>query len=71
MNHPWGGRGVKGGRQARKADNLTAMCKPAASTSHNTIGLHASRQVCQPRHTLQPQKQQTQFCVVGATWRNG
>jgi hypothetical protein len=27
-NLPGGGGGVRGGRPARKADNLTAICKP-------------------------------------------
>jgi hypothetical protein len=39
------------GRQARKADNFTAICEPivykyvGASTSHNPMGLHGLLQV--------------------------
>jgi hypothetical protein len=28
------------GRPARKTDNITVICKPAASTSQNPMGLH-------------------------------
>jgi hypothetical protein len=39
--------GVKGGRRARKADSLTAICEPivqkmlGASTSHNPMGFYS------------------------------